>query len=111
MLGNLSSHDLLFLSRLSIGVGSIGIGIGIADADNQIGDANRSFVPRCSQPAYQHVTVMEQCPLRGLQLQHLDYVPSSRYGPLPFIFDPHRTTGPTCLWLFRFAVTDARPKS
>jgi hypothetical protein len=40
----LSSHDLLFLSRLSIGVGSIGIGIGIADADNQIGDANRSFV-------------------------------------------------------------------
>ena len=80
MLGNLSSHDLLFLSRLSIGVGSIGIGIGIADADNQIGDANRSFVPRCSQPAYQHVTVMEQCPLRGLQLQHLKRGAKVRYG-------------------------------
>ena len=81
MLGNLSSHDLLFLSRLSVGVGSIGIGIGIADADNQIGDANRSFVPRCSQPAYQHVTVMEQCPLRGLQLQHLKRGAKVRYGP------------------------------
>ena len=42
-LGSCHRHDLFFLSRLHIGEEIIGIVI--AEADNRIGDANRSFVP------------------------------------------------------------------
>ncbi len=41
-LGSCHRHDLFFLSRLHIGEEIIGIVI--AEADNRIGDANRSFV-------------------------------------------------------------------
>lgn len=41
-LGSCHRHDLFFLSRLHIGDEIIGIVI--AEADNRIGDANRSFV-------------------------------------------------------------------
>ena len=87
MPGNLSSHARLFLSRLCIGEDSIDIGIGIAEADNQIGVSNRSFVPWCSQRAYQHAAVMDQCPLCGLQLQHLKRGAKVRYGPTVSFLD------------------------
>lgn len=41
-MGSCHRHDLFFLSRLHIGEEIIGIVI--AEADNRIGDANRSFV-------------------------------------------------------------------
>ena len=41
-IGSCHRHDLFFLSRLHIGEEIIGIVI--AEADNRIGDANRSFV-------------------------------------------------------------------
>ena len=49
--------------------------------------------------------------VRGSCVAAMTILANGRSGPLPIIFDPHRATGPTCLWRFRFAVTDARPES